>query len=554
MKILRLLWPWFVQRRRSLAGALLLAILTLAAGMGLLSVAGWFLTAAFLAGASISFDLFAPSALVRGLALLRIVFRYGERVVGHAATLDLLADIRSTVFERIMRLSPGQLAGYQGGDLVTRLVGDIDALDTLFLQVIAPILTAVIMGLVFSLVLGAQVHVLGWLVFGAMLIGVCAVPYLLARQARAPGSDAQQASAQARTLIHSAVAGHVDMVVFGAQGQAQARFGLAVMQLSHARDRLSAIGSTGQLAQQLAAGFCVLALLYGGLRAFTVQEINGPVWVGLLLGALGLFEVLGPLMRGSARLGPAAAAAVRVRAILDEPAALADVAHPLDLPASGAIELSSLRYGYPSMGGVTVLDGIDLQVRAGERLAIVGASGCGKSTLLSLLMRVFDPTQGVVSYGGVPISQVRQAQLHARFALLSQNSPVFLGTLRSNLLIGCPAADEGQLWRALENARLAEFVRSLENGLDTWVGESGHSLSVGQARRLCLARVLLSPAVVWLLDEPTAGLDEPAQRAFFNDLAVAAEGKTVVLATHAEFPSTAVDRVLCLENGILTSA
>ncbi|TCT11209.1 thiol reductant ABC exporter subunit CydC [Paralcaligenes ureilyticus] len=554
MKTLRLLWPWFVQRRRSLAGALLLAILTLAAGMGLLSVAGWFLTAAFLAGASISFDLFAPSALVRGLALLRIVFRYGERVVGHAATLDLLADIRSTVFARIMRLSPGQLAGYQGGDLVARLVGDIDALDTLFLQVIAPILTAVIMGLVFSLVLGAQVHALGWLVFGAMLIGVCVVPYLLARQARAPGSDAQRASAQARTLIHSAIAGHVDLVVFGAQAQAQERFGAAAAQLSRARDRLSAIGSMGQLAQQLASGFCVLALLYGGLQAFTAQEINGPVWVGLLLGALGLFEVLGPLMRGSARLGPAAAAAARVRAVLDEPVALADVAYPLDLPASGVIELSNLSYGYPSMAGVAVLDGIDLQIRAGERLAIVGASGCGKSTLLSLLMRVFDPTQGMVSYGGAPISQVRQAQLHTRFALLSQNSPVFLGTLRSNLLIGCPEADEAQLWRALENARLAEFVRSLENGLDTWVGESGHSLSVGQARRLCLARVLLSPAVVWLLDEPTAGLDEPAQWAFFNDLAAAAEGKTVVLATHAGFPDAAVDRVLRLGQGVLTPA
>lgn len=553
MKALRLLWPWFVQRRRSLAAAMLLAILTLAAGMGLLSVAGWFLTAAFAAGASISFDLFAPSALVRGLALLRIAFRYGERVVGHAATLDLLADIRTSVFARIMQLSPSQLAGYQRGDLVARLVGDIDALDTLFLQVIAPVLTAVIMGLVFSLVLGAQVHVLGWLVFGAMLIGVCVVPWRLAYRARVPGGDAQRASAQARTLIHSAMAGHVDLVVFGVQAQAQARFDTVVAELARTRDRLSAIGSMGQLMQQLVAGFCVLALLYGGLQALAARELSGPVWVGLMLGALGLFEVLGPLMRGSARLGPASASAVRVKAILDTPVALADAACPLDLPVSGAIDLSALRYGYPLMGGL-VLNGINLQIRAGERLAIIGASGCGKSTLLSLLMRVFDPTRGVVSYGGTPIGQVKQTQLHARFALLSQNSPVFLGTLRSNLLIGCSTADEAQLWRALETARLAGFVRSLENGLDTWVGESGHALSVGQSRRLCLARVLLSPAVVWLLDEPTAGLDESAQLAFFNDLAVAAEGKTVVLATHAKFPRAAVDRVLRLENGVLTPA
>ena len=551
MKALVLMWPWFAQRWRALLGALLLAMLTLAAGMGLLSVSGWFLTGAFLAGASIAFNLFAPSALVRGFAFVRIGSRYAERVVGHAATLGLLADMRTAVFGRIMGLSPGQLAGYQEGDLVARLVGDIDALDTLFLLVIAPVLAALALGLAFSLVLGGLVPLMGWLVFAALLLGVCVVPYLLARWARVPGAYAQQAAAHARTLMHDAIAGHVDLAVFAAEPQATARFHMAVRQLSDARDSLSAIGSAGQLMQQLVAGFCLVVLLWLGLAAFQAHLLSGPVWAGLLLGALGLFEVLGPLMRGAARLGTAAAAAARVRAILRDQAALSEVEDPQPLPQSGSIRLSGLQYAYPGARDRRVLDGVNLFVGEGERIAIVGASGSGKSTLLSLLMRIVDPDAGAVEYGGVPVSQVRLAELHGRITLLSQNSPVFLGTLRSNMLIGKPGASEAQLWQALEHAGLAEFVRTLEMGLDTWVGESGSRLSVGQARRLCLARALLTSARVWLLDEPTAGLDERAQRAFFSDLARVAIGKTVILATHAEIPPGTVDRIVRLDDGVL---
>jgi ATP-binding cassette subfamily C protein CydC len=324
-----------------------------------------------------------------------------------------------------------------------------------------------------------------------------------------------------------------------------------MIQLSRARDRVSAIGSAGQFVQQLVVGVCMLALLWLGLRALQTGVLSGPVWVGLLLGALGLFEVLGPLMRGAARLGVTAAAGVRVRALLRTEPAMTDADSTLALPASGVLELADIRYDYPGGSRALVLDGLNLRVDPGEHIAIVGASGSGKSTLLSVIMRLFDPASGVVSYGAVPINRVKIAVLHKRFTLLSQNSPVFFGTLRSNLLIGNPDATDSQLWQALERAGLADFVQSLKAGLDLWVGESGRSLSVGQARRLCLARALLTSATVWVLDEPTAGLDAQAQDAFFSDLRHVAAGRTVVLVTHADIPAAAVDRIVRLSAGTL---
>jgi ATP-binding cassette subfamily C protein CydC len=199
-----------------------------------------------------------------------------------------------------------------------------------------------------------------------------------------------------------------------------------------------------------------------------------------------------------------------------------------------------------------VLDGVDFALAAGERVAITGASGSGKSTLLHLLMRLDDPAEGEVLFGGCDLRQCAQRELHRRVALLSQDAPVFLGTVRTNLLVGDPQADDAALWRALGLARLEAFVRGLPQGLDTWVGETGAALSAGQARRLCLARVVLSPAVVLLLDEPTAGLDAETEASFLEDLPQAVEGRSVVLATHARVPVSAVHRHLHLGAGKLS--
>ncbi|MEN4920758.1 thiol reductant ABC exporter subunit CydC [Achromobacter spanius] len=554
MKNLLLLLPLYARRKCGLLLALFCALATVAAGVGLLGVSGWFLTGAALAGAGGVFNLFAPSALVRGLSFLRIVSRYADRVVGHSATLRLLADLRAVVFAALIRLTPRQLARYRSGDLVARMTGDVDALDTVFLFVLAPLATAILAGAVLTAVLGLWVPAAA-LVFALALLAACVVvPFWLVRAARKPGASAQESAAGLRAATLDAVEGHADMVAMHAQAETQAHFERLCEASAVARRAQARVAVRGQWFLQVAAGIAVLALLWFGLATHEAGRIEGPVLAGLLLAVIGIFEVAGPIMRGASRMGSAMSAATRIREVTQCSPDMQDPAAPLALPGNGALELERVRFTYPArMPGESplVLDDASLRVEPGERVAILGASGAGKSTLLHLILRLEDPQAGRVLFGGRDARDCAQADWHRRIALLSQDAPLFLGTLRTNLLIGDPAADDAALWKALDAAKLGDFVRGLPDGLDTWAGETGSQLSAGQARRLCLARALLAPAAVIVLDEPTAGLDAAAEAAFFADLEDAVRGRTVVLATHAALPAGAVHRCLALRGGRL---
>ena len=250
---------------------------------------------------------------------------------------------------------------------------------------------------------------------------------------------------------------------------------------------------------QAAAGAAVLGVLWFGLGEHEGGGLSGPLLAGLLLAVMGIFEVAAPIMRGASRLlgGVRGAAHPRGGAMR---AGHARSRRAAALPADGALELDGLRFAYPD--GALVLDGVSLRVAPGERVAIQGESGAGKSTLLHLILRLEDPQAGQVRYGGRDARDCAQADWHRRIALLSQDAPVFLGTLRTNLLIGDPSADEAALWRALDAARLGDFVRGLPDGLDAWAGETGSLLSAGQARRLCLARPCCRRPGCWCWTNP----------------------------------------------------
>ena len=219
------------------------------------------------------------------------------------------------------------------------------------------------------------------------------------------------------------------------------------------------------------------------------------------------------------------------------------------MPEQGTLQLKNVSLSYDS--GPSVLESIDLVIAQGERISIEGISGSGKTTLLLAIMQVQPVRQGHIYYDGVALSQVEPRQLYQRFAFLTQHSAVFMGTIRHNLLLGDPQASDEQLWQVLEQVRLADQVKQM-GGLNVWVGEGGSTLSTGQIRRLSLARTLLTSASVWLLDEPTAGLDKATAEAWLKDLHHLAKNRTVIMVTHAQLPLGAVQKRYQLLNGRLT--
>nr|MBO2466951.1 thiol reductant ABC exporter subunit CydC [Xanthomonadaceae bacterium] len=547
------LWPLLRRQRRRLGLALLLALVTLLASIGLLGVSGWFITAtALVAGALATFNLFAPSALVRGLAFVRILARYGERVAGHAATLGLLSDLRVRVFGRLLREDAARLARWRDGDLVARLAGDVDALDSVFLLSLQPLLVGGLAGAAVVGLLAWAVPAAAWGVGVAWVLLLAAVPAWLARRARAAGQARRLHLAGLRQQVLQAVDGHADLLALGAAARAQADFQAGCAALGGTALAEGRAFALGQALAHAGAGMAMLVVAAAGIGPLREGRIGGAVLVGCVLAVAALFEAAVPVMRGAARLGNTAAAAARLREIGRGPARVADPEAPRPLPAQGEVEFRSVRFRHDPR--LPLLEGIDLRIRPGERVVVTGPSGSGKSTLLALLLRLRDPDAGTVTWAGVDLRQARQAELHRRIALLAQDSPVFMGSVRDNLRIGDPGADDAALWEALQAVGLAGEVRALPAGLDEWLGEGGRTLSAGQARRLCLARVLLSGAPLLVLDEPTEGLDPQAAQAFLAELPRILQGRSLLLVTHARVPPGLAHACWRLEGGRLRPA
>ena len=549
MKALLTFLPLFQQRSRALVLALVLSLITLVAGVSLLGTSGWFITATALTTAGLGFNIFVPSAMVRGFSFLRIIARYGERLVGHNATLKLLSDLRGWLFALLFPRLPLPDRSLRHGDLVSRLTADVDALDTAFLVAIGPLAAAIVVGGVMTVALSFTLPAAA-LPYGLALLGAgIGVPAAMVLLGRRAGRDSVAAQADLRMSVLDGVNGQADLVLLGALGSAANAFAEASETTAALRRRLGLISTLGSMSVQALAAFALAGTLWTGLLALDASAIDGPLLAGLLLAVLGSFEVTSLIVRSTAKASQAMAAAERLAALADLPKPVAEPDHPASIPMGAPIAFDSIRFAYPGLPAI--LDGISLTIDPGERVAITGASGSGKSTLLRLLLRLADPQGGAITLGGLPLPQFASRDLHAHMALLSQNSPVFIDTIRNNLLIGRAGASDADLWAALTKAQLDEHVRALPKGLDTIVGEAGRTFSAGQARRLCLARALVSNAPVLLLDEPTDALDRDTEEAFFNVLATASQDRTVILVTHAELPEGTVDRVLTLEGGVL---
>ncbi|OOW65293.1 ABC transporter ATP-binding protein [Xanthomonas campestris pv. leeana] len=529
-----------------------LVLVTMLAGVGLLGLSGSFLTAAALAGVAgmgTGFNFFSPSAGIRALTFARIVSRYGEKLIGHDATLRIARDLRVWFFRRALPLASGRLSATRTGDLLARLMSDIGEVDGLSVRALAPL--AALLGIWLGGVVAAALIYLPaaclLLVLGVLIGGL--VPWQVARG----GAQREQLRAQQRTTLRTqafeVLEGAADLAAVHAQGAWLQRSDAAAAAVTGGdriqRRRLI----TGNLLHALCGGLGLAGMLWLALGAAERGLIAAELAAGLVFLTMALLEVWAGAGLALQALQSARVAAGRLQAIVDQAPSVSDPAHAIDVPRTGTLQLQQVSFAWP--GSVRpVLHALDLTLAPGERIAISGDSGSGKSTLSALLLRLWDPQAGQLRYAGIDLRHVAQAQWHQRIAWLPQNAPVFAGSVRDNLLIGDATADDAALWQVLEQVRLGAWA-SANDGLDTWVGENGATLSAGQARRLALARALLRDAPILLLDEPTDGLDVDTADALLRDLAAALGERSLAMITHDALPPGVVQRHYRMREGTL---
>lgn len=532
--VLRILGLW---RGRAiwLAAGIIVSLAALAAGVSLMALGGAVLAAAIATGL-----LAAPMAL-RGVGVARVVLRYLERLVTHDATFRALADLRVWFFRGLARGAGGGLGFRQAGDVLARLVTDVEALDGLYLRILVPLCGGVLLFPALLVLIGRNDIVLALVVVALFAAAAFVLPAVGARMASRAGRTLAATSGALRIAALDALTGLREVRAFGAEGRMLAAVQAREAALLSAQHDLAGGTALAGAAAFLCGQCAVLAVL----AAAGAEPMAAVIAVFLVVAA---FEAVGGLPRAGVLAGHAAAAARRVLEAAEAPVPVPDPARAAAVPDDFTLRFEAVHFRWQA-DRPPVFEGLTLEVPRGSRVALLGPSGAGKSTLAALALKVAAPQQGTVLLGGVDIGSLAADDVRSRFGWLSQATHLFDDTIRANLKLALPDADDASLWSALDAARIGEMVRMLPDGLDTWVGEGGARFSGGQARRLALARALLSPAPILLLDEPCAGLDGETERAFLATLNDVAEGRSVILITHRLTGVERLDRIWRLSGG-----
>ena len=552
--LLRLIALYRPYRHWMLGGALA-SLVTLLANVALMATSGWFIAQMALIGlAGATMNYFTPAAFIRAMAITRTGGRYVERLVTHEATFRLLQQLRVWFYQRLEPLAPARLLELRSADLSSRILSDIDALNHLYLRVLVPVGVAVLGGVVivvFMALFSSRVA-LSTLLF--LLLAGVAVPALTFRLGQPPGRALVDLRAKLRSAAVDGLQGLGELQIYGGAAMQAQRIGLLTEDMIGQQRRLSDATGLSQGLLGLLANLAMWATLLLAIPLVDNRIITPAQLPMLALFVLASFEAVLPLPLALQMLGETLAAARRVFSIID---ARPQVEERPDLPApqwiQASVEIDGLRLRYPRAAGTPgpwVIDGLDLSLRAGERVALVGPSGAGKSTVVQAMLRFWDYQQGQIRIGGHDLRDWPSEALRQHVAVVSQDTYLFNTTIRDNLLLARPEATDAELIAACRAAQLHDFIATLPEGYDTWVGEAGMRLSGGQARRVAIARALLRNAPLLILDEPTEGLDALTERDLLRDIARLMEGRTVLLITHklAALPA-AVDRVLVMESG-----
>ncbi|HGV9258859.1 TPA: cysteine/glutathione ABC transporter ATP-binding protein/permease CydC [Klebsiella aerogenes] len=548
---MRALLPYLALYKRHkwlLTLGVVLAIVTLLASIGLLTLSGWFLSSSAVVGVAgiYSFNYMLPAAGVRGAAIIRTAGRYFERLVSHDATFRVLQHLRVATFSKLLPLSPAGLARFRQGELLNRIVADVDTLDHLYLRVISPLVGALVVILVVTIGLSVLDVTLALTLGGIMLATLLLLPPLFYRAGKPTGEQITQLRGQYRQQLTSWLQGQAELMLFNASDRYRKQMEKTEQRWQEAQRRQAELTALSQALMLLIGGIAVIVMLWMSSEGVGGNGQPGALIALFVFCALAAFEALAPVTGAFQHLGQVIASARRITQITEQQP---EVTFSQQAPQSFsqvALNLDGVTFRYPQQSAPALKD-ISLQVAAGEHIAILGRTGCGKSTLLQLLTRAWDPANGQIQLNDQPLSDLSETTLRQAMSVVPQRVHLFSATLRDNLLLAAPQASDGKLIDILERVGLEKLLE--DSGLNSWLGEGGRQLSGGELRRLAIARALLHDAPLMLLDEPTEGLDATTESQILDLLSEVMRDKTVLMVTHRLRGLARFNQIIVMDNG-----
>jgi thiol reductant ABC exporter CydC subunit len=530
--------------RGRLALATVLTALTILFGVGLMSVAGYLISRAAEQPAVLSLTVAIVG--VRFFGLGRPILRYLERLASHDLAFRVLGRVRVRVYERLEPLAPAELEGYRQGDLLSRVVADVDALQFLHLRALVPALAAVLASCVSVAVVAAFSAWAAVVLAVGLLAAAAGVPLAAGAVGRRAARTEASARGELSAELVELLTGAAELSVYGRGVEAVARVRDSDRRLTRLAARAAFADGLADALRLFVTGATVTGVLALAVAAHANDGLNRVMIATLALLALASFEGVQPLAQAARELVASLAAGRRLVELTDREPAVQDPGAPFELeqgPVTVALEGVRARY---EPDEPPALDGLTLRLEPGQRVALVGPSGAGKSTVANLLLRFLDPESGRVTIDGVDIRELRQEDVRRTVAVAGQESHLFSTSIRENIQLARPDASDAEIEEALRRARIWDWVARLPEGLETLVGEQGRELSGGQRSRLVVARALLADAPVLVLDEPTAHLDSDTATALLDDVLDTAGTASVLLITHRRERLERMDDVVAL--------
>jgi ATP-binding cassette subfamily C protein CydC len=532
-------------QRRWIAVGTLLAFLAVASNVALMAVSAWLISKSALV-TNVA-DVAIAITSVRVLAIARAGFRYLERYVTHRATFAILADLRVWFFASIEPLAPARLATRRRGDLLARIVADIDTLEDFYVRVISPPIVAVLVAVFAGLLLGAFDLVLGLILVGFLVVAGIVLPIVAGRSSRRPAQTVVATRAELSAMLVDEVQGIADLVALDRAADHRARVLALGAELDRAADRLASVRSAISAAAGTVAGLAAVAVLAVGAGLVATGRLDGVALAVLPLVAVASFEVIPPLSAAFGLQPINEAAARRLFELTDAAPAVTDPPHPATLPGSTApgIDIRDLIFRYTPEDPF-VFDGLSFSIPAGSSLAIIGPSGAGKSTLVTLLARFWEYGGGEIRIGGREICEMAGDDVRAMLGVVPQDVHLFNATIRDNLAVADPDVTDETIVAACRMAQVHDAIAALPDGYATRVGENGLLLSGGERQRLAIARAIIKDAPVLILDEATANLDVVTERRLMASLAPFIAGRTTIVISHRASVAAGMDRTIRL--------